>query len=103
LTVTPPGSPAPFEVFKENYEFGVGGWMEPTFAGLGIRISIAQQKQKEYEGLRLAAGVGHLADCILEDRKPLISGERARHVLEIMLAVTESSRSGRAVELTTTV
>ncbi|MCJ7750887.1 MAG: Gfo/Idh/MocA family oxidoreductase [Armatimonadetes bacterium] len=46
-------------------------------------------------------GVLHLVDCVLTGAAPTLSGQRARHVLEIMLAVYESSREGRAVEMKT--
>src|SRR3712207_2326156 len=44
----------------------------------------------------------HLADCILEDREPVISAEHARHVVEIIEQVYASARSGRAIDLATT-
>jgi predicted dehydrogenase len=44
----------------------------------------------------------HLADCILEDRDPLISAEHARHVVEIIEKVYESARAGRTLDLATT-
>jgi predicted dehydrogenase len=53
-------------------------------------------------GLGWAVGVLHLVECLLSGAKPVLSGQRARHVLEIMLAAGESSRSGRAVDLRTT-
>lgn len=48
-----------------------------------------------------AVGVLHLADHLLEGSPPILSGERARHVLEIMLAGPRSSQEGRAVDLQT--
>jgi predicted dehydrogenase len=48
-----------------------------------------------------ALGVLHLAECFLEAKKPLLSGARARHVLEIMWAGPESSKRGRPIELRT--
>ncbi len=50
----------------------------------------------------VVADLVHLADCILEDREPLLSAEQARHVIEIIQAVYESARTGRAVDLMTT-
>ena len=35
----------------------------------------------------------HLADCILEEREPLIGAEHGRHVVEIIEQVYESARS----------
>jgi len=50
----------------------------------------------------LANGVLHLAECIREDKKPVISAEHARHVIEIMIMACESAKSGQAKNLTTT-
>jgi predicted dehydrogenase len=49
-----------------------------------------------------AVGLLHLVDCLLSGTTPTLSGPRARHVLEIMLAAYDSSRNGRAVEIKTT-
>ena len=45
--------------------------------------------------------IDRLVDCVREQRHPVLSAEHARHALEIMLAVTQSSRLGQAIELTT--
>jgi predicted dehydrogenase len=105
LSVNPFGAPVPFRIYKEDL-FGIGGWTEPDDcipggAGLGLRFQIAQQKRNLVADYSLAAGVAHLTDCILQDRLPLLSGEMACHVLEIVLAAVESGRTGRAVELGT--
>jgi predicted dehydrogenase len=44
----------------------------------------------------------HFVRCILEDRPPLGTPEHARHVVEIMLAAAESSRTDQRVGLATT-
>ena len=43
----------------------------------------------------------HFVHCILEDRPPLGTPEHARHVVEIMLAAAESSRTGHRAALKT--
>jgi predicted dehydrogenase len=48
------------------------------------------------------ADLMHLIDCILEDRRPVPSGEHARHVVEIIEKAYQSSRDGQTLELTTT-
>lgn len=98
LTINRRGAPAPFEIYREDYQLGVGGWMGPSAGGLGPTLSL--QQQAVLRDWSLAAGVAHLADCILGDRNPLISSELARHGLEIMLGASESSRTGKMVELT---
>ena len=45
--------------------------------------------------------VKHLAECVAEDRHPMLSAEHARHALEIMLKAQESARTGRTLELET--
>jgi hypothetical protein len=49
-----------------------------------------------------ASLVEHLLDCLESGTVPVTSGDRARQVLEIMLAARRSAREARVVELTTT-
>lgn len=46
--------------------------------------------------------VQHLVDCLTTGEPPVLSAERARHTLEIMLAARQSAASGRRIELTST-
>ena len=46
--------------------------------------------------------VEHLADCIREGKRPVISAEHARHCLHVMLASMEAARTGAAQEVSTT-
>jgi len=100
LTVNARGAAVPFEIYREDYELGVGGWMAPSAGGLAMTLPLRLGAARR--DWSLAVGVAHLADCILEDGKPVISGELARHGLEIMLAATESGRTGRMIDLETT-
>ncbi len=52
-------------------------------------------------GNYIFGAAAHLVECMRRGRQPLLSGEQARHVLEIMLAAIESARAGRALELRT--
>jgi predicted dehydrogenase len=79
------------QVYRQDGEAGIGGWM-------GLDRSYFQAPAS----WSLAQGVEHLADCILEDRQPVISAEHARHVLEIMLKAGEAAREGRTRALETT-
>ena len=81
---------APVELYIVDREHDVKGWCTPD---LGIRPDTRWT---------LGHGVAHLAECILEDKGPAISGEHARHALEIMIKAKESARQGRALELETT-
>lgn len=77
------------EVYTEKDEVvGIRGWITPLEA-----------KKPNWT---LANGVIYLADCIREDKKPIISAEHARHVIEIMVMARESAESGQTQKLTTT-
>jgi myo-inositol 2-dehydrogenase / D-chiro-inositol 1-dehydrogenase len=41
----------------------------------------------------------HFVDCVQNDKKPLVTGEDGRAVLEVILAAYESAGTGRKVEL----
>jgi len=100
LTVNPWGSRPPFEIYKEDYVSGMGGWMAPAQFGLD---EIIRRQKNPIEEYSLATGVQHLAQCIMGGGPVVISGERARHTLEIMLGITESGRTGKSYELTTSI
>ncbi len=82
------------EVFRNDAVAGTGGWIVPQSWDLELA-------QERVGNLKRALLVDHLVDCVWERRKPVLSAEHARHALEIMLKVTESARSGRVVDLTT--
>ena len=46
------------------------------------------------------ADILHLVDCLREDRTPLVTGEHARHVVEIIESGYRAARTGQAQELT---
>ncbi|HEX2034965.1 MAG TPA: Gfo/Idh/MocA family oxidoreductase [Chloroflexota bacterium] len=46
--------------------------------------------------------VAHWAECVLQGKKPILSAEHARHVVEIMEKAVVASQTGQAQELTTT-
>lgn len=43
--------------------------------------------------------MAHFVDCVQNDKQPLVTGEDARVVLEVIFAAYESARTGRKVEL----
>ena len=43
--------------------------------------------------------MAHFVDCVQNDRKPLVTGEDGRAVLEVIFAAYESAREGRKVAL----
>ena len=44
-------------------------------------------------------GLVHLVDCVRTDRRPIVTLEHARHVLEVMLAAQQSAKEGRRIEV----
>ena len=49
-----------------------------------------------------AEDVAHWAECVVQGKRPVLSAEHARHVVEIMEKANVASRSGQAQDLTTT-
>jgi len=89
--LTPGGDP--LELYRTDLAPGVDGWVDSP------RPLADNQLRQKYGR---AIMIGHLAECVRTERRPLLSAEHARHALEIMLAVETSARESRIVELTTT-
>jgi predicted dehydrogenase len=83
------------ELFRLDAGPGLPGWVTPQ------EISFAPPSDRTVDIAR-ASLVEHLLDCLESGTAPITSGEKARHVLEIMLAARTSAREARIVELTTT-
>lgn len=88
-----PSSPA-VELYSVAADGVSGEWSDATGPGFAERAA----RSKE---LRRASLIAHLIDC-LDGATPVLTGEHARHTLEIMLGAVESARAGVRVELTTT-
>ncbi|HEY6738639.1 MAG TPA: Gfo/Idh/MocA family oxidoreductase [Actinopolymorphaceae bacterium] len=88
------GRDAAIELFRVDVLPGMDGWIEAASGGL-------KRREEQVQGLGRAILVDHLVDCVRSRTQPVLSAEHARHALEIMLKVTESARTGRALELTT--
>jgi predicted dehydrogenase len=81
------------EVFRLDAVPGVDGWIVPR-----SQSGFADSQQRYQRAIL----VKHLVDCLAEGKHPVLSAEHARHALEIMLKATESARSGKVLDLTTT-
>lgn len=90
-----PSNP-PLEIFRLDAAPGVDGWITPRQRHSPNDLDAQWQKLKR--GLL----VKHLAECVIEDKQPVLSAEHARHALEIMIKSMESARTGCAIELQTT-
>ncbi|HEY8282272.1 MAG TPA: Gfo/Idh/MocA family oxidoreductase [Leifsonia sp.] len=93
LNVYVPDGPT-LEVYRTDLAPGVDGWIAPE--------AWPKSGDENRRTLGRATLVDHLADCIRDGKDPLLTAEHARHALEIMLAVVESAKESRVVELSTT-
>ena len=88
VIISGPFGTGPLEVYTEKEEvIGMRGWITPKDGN---------------SSWTPGNGILHLTECIREDKQPVISGEHARHVLEIMIKAYESAKTGQAQRLTTT-
>jgi predicted dehydrogenase len=100
LIVNRPGVSAgpgalPIELFRADAAAGMSGWISP-------RSLDAAPPQDRTALLARAILVEHLADCLATGTSPVTGADRARHVLEIMLAAQTAAREGRTIDLKTT-
>jgi predicted dehydrogenase len=85
----------PFDLFRLDTVGGVDGWVTS-------RNHAVAAAARRFDALQRTAIIEHAVDCIRENRQPILSGEQARHALEIMLKAIQSARQGWALDLTTT-
>jgi len=75
------------QLYLDSREMGVRGWMDPI-----VRWSEFKQSY----------GVKDLIEAIEQNRKPILSAEHARHVIEIMNKCYIAAREKRAVKIEST-
>lgn len=94
INIWDPGPDEPrIELFQLDAP-GSPGWVMqdlPQHAAAQRRLNLLQR----------GVLVAHLVDCLAEQSPPVLSGEHARHTLEVMLKAQESARTGRTLELET--
>jgi predicted dehydrogenase len=90
------GGDAPLEIYRTDALPGLDGWVQPR------GWPRLRDGQAWHDKLQRGILLDHLADCVRTGERPVLSAEHGRHALEIMLKVAESSRSGQALDLTTT-
>ncbi|HTL92582.1 MAG TPA: Gfo/Idh/MocA family oxidoreductase [Steroidobacteraceae bacterium] len=79
------------------------GWfaLDPAFNYQGIRGLRSDGKAMDYPPInQFAAEMDDFARCILENTPSRVSGEEGLRDVRIMMAIYESARGGRPVELT---
>lgn len=98
LIVNRPGGASdgsgPIELFRLDAAPGMPGWISPA----PVEALAQQDRAARYSRAVL---VDHLADCIAGGVAPVTGADRARHVLEIMLAAQTAAREARTVSLRT--
>jgi predicted dehydrogenase len=85
----------PLELFRTDAVAGMSGWITP-------RSLDAEPPADRTALLARAILVEHLAECLVTGAPPVTGADRARHVLEIMLAAQTAASEGRTVDLETT-
>lgn len=78
-------------LYRDEPELGVRGWTQ-----------VQAVPPPSPEPSIAITGVVHAIECICEDKKPLLSGEHARHCIEIMEKAFVAARTGRTQQLETT-
>jgi predicted dehydrogenase len=88
-TITVPGDRQgpPLKLYREDLDLGIRGWTEPELG----------ERDNWFTG-----AIGHMIECIQQEKEPIVSGEHARHVIEIMTRCYDAAQEGRIVELNTT-
>jgi predicted dehydrogenase len=61
------------------------------------RTGAWERRAKDQGDYHWRGGASYVARCLTEGTEPLMTGEHAFHVLEVMLAAVESARTGRRV------
>jgi len=80
-TISISGFYTKLEVYLEH-DNGLAAWNDPY---------------EDLSGWRMGIGIEHLAECILENKEPVISGKLAKHVTEMLLKASQASSSGKKV------
>ena len=85
---------------------GESGWieMEPATGYSGHRMRVAREGKEEAvtpppgpAGNQFVGQLDHMAECVLEDREPLVGGAEGLRDLRIIEAIYRSAREGRTV------
>jgi UDP-N-acetylglucosamine 3-dehydrogenase len=80
---------------------GSNGIAEADYVNSTLRLYdkewIRDAKIEKQEPLKLE--IEHLADCVIENKEPLITGEAGKTVLEIALKAMESAQTGKVYPL----
>lgn len=90
----------PYEVFLRDVKTEYRGWSVPEKVYRGSLMPASRPALPPLWSL--ASGVEHMVRCLEGKETFILTGEHARHTLEIILAAQQSMHTGQAVELKTT-
>ena len=79
------------ELYRDEPEHGIRGW-----------TSVDAIPPLTPDPPPAVAGLVHAIECILEDKKPVLSGEHARHCIEIIEKAFVAARTGTAQKIENT-
>jgi len=77
-------------LFRREPEFGIRGWQEVQLL----------PPEKPLPSPRVL-GLAHALDCVVDDTKPIASGEHARHCIEVIEKAYAAARTGITQHVTT--
>jgi predicted dehydrogenase len=78
-------------LYRDEPELGIRGWQE-------VELIPPERPLPPVQVL----GLAHAMDCVLDGRKPILSGEHARHCIEIIEKAFVAARTGITQDLATT-
>ncbi|WP_066190967.1 MULTISPECIES: Gfo/Idh/MocA family protein [Gracilibacillus] len=104
-----PGQETRFELHGENGSiiFADSGFKQWKFSGKEEEMPQASNTEGGSNDPKAISNKGHyifvddMIQAIKEDREPLVSGEEARKAVDLLLAIYESARTGKEVQLST--
>jgi predicted dehydrogenase len=86
---------------------GAANLLGYDWAPRGVEVRVAgspdwQKRCLDSNGYSWETGASYIARCLAIGEAPLMTGEHALHVLEVMVGALQSAASGRRVDVSTT-
>jgi predicted dehydrogenase len=79
--------------------------MEPATGYQGNRLWVGRERENEITpppgpgATQWAGQLDHMAQCILQDREPIVAGEEGLRDIRLIEAIYRSAREGRRIAL----
>jgi predicted dehydrogenase len=78
-------------LYRDEPELGIRGWTEVQMIPSGRSLPPVR-----------VLGLAHAIDCVVDDKRPILSGEHARHCIEIIEKAFIAARTGVVQNVETT-